>query len=447
MNVQTILAIGQPQIHQAMKSIAGLSVVDETFHRTEVLGLCQRHMPDLLIISEMLQGKELGNLIPFLITIKNACPYTRIIYLPGQLDQTKRDDRLKVQTLIQHEIYDIYTQSQLSLRDLKQIIQTPKELEDLREWFTSESPFLRNHRNQEDFTDWEEDTLDDPPSQPMFSKRQQLDRLDLSSTIRHPERILPVDEGLHSLPLNSDLEAPLNRKRFFHSFAKKKKTERASCPKTKMNLPKISFDRKQVGYRFISLGMLLTGCFLIYTGIQPVLTLKSNTNNSVTEWEQTKQELQTLNRDQLVIEEYTESENIQEITPAHEGMYGLIQIQEGGKRIGLYEGTTNAILDQGAGFDLTMANPGEIGNAVIYGHREEVFWGLKDVKVGDQIRIETLTGDFVYQIKETFVTTPEDEKIYQDSESSMITLVTCYPFIYMGPTPERYVVVAEQIQN
>ena len=62
--------------------------------------------------------------------------------------------------------------------------------------------------------------------------------------------------------------------------------------------------------------------------------------------------------------------------------------------------------------------------------------------IGDNITVETLDGTLTFEISEIQIVDPEDPYIYHTAEEPTITLVTCYPFIYMGPTPERYVVKA-----
>ena len=70
---------------------------------------------------------------------------------------------------------------------------------------------------------------------------------------------------------------------------------------------------------------------------------------------------------------------------------------------------------------------------------------LKNFKVGDSIVIETKTQTLTYQVTSTRVTYPQDTSIYDKSDQHKITLVTCHPFVYMGPTPERFVVEAELV--
>ena len=61
-------------------------------------------------------------------------------------------------------------------------------------------------------------------------------------------------------------------------------------------------------------------------------------------------------------------------------------------------GTTDAILKQGIGVDESTVQPGEVGNSVLYGHRENILWNLKNVEIGDEIKVETLEGLLVFKI-------------------------------------------------
>ena len=94
------------------------------------------------------------------------------------------------------------------------------------------------------------------------------------------------------------------------------------------------------------------------------------------------------------------------------------------------------------GLDADGAMLGEVGNTVLYGHREQIFWGLKDVQLGDEINVQTHHEDLVYEIVEIEIVDPTDPFIYRQEDESVLTLVTCYPFIYMGPITDRYVVKA-----
>jgi LPXTG-site transpeptidase (sortase) family protein len=110
------------------------------------------------------------------------------------------------------------------------------------------------------------------------------------------------------------------------------------------------------------------------------------------------------------------------------------------------EGTTSKALRKGPGHFAGSAMPGRSGgNVVIAGHRDTHFRMLKDVEIGDEIRIGTTSGDYRYRILETRIVSPKDISSLRPEEDSVVTLITCYPFYFVGPAPKRFVVRAAAI--
>jgi sortase A len=91
------------------------------------------------------------------------------------------------------------------------------------------------------------------------------------------------------------------------------------------------------------------------------------------------------------------------------------------------------------------ALPGQVGNVGVAGHRDTFFRGLKDVRTGDEIQFSTLSGDFKYEVESLIVVEPEDVGVLAPSSEKVLTLVTCYPFSYIGDAPKRFVVRARQV--
>jgi sortase A len=89
--------------------------------------------------------------------------------------------------------------------------------------------------------------------------------------------------------------------------------------------------------------------------------------------------------------------------------------------------------------------PGELGNVVLSGHRDTFFRPLRNIQLGDEIKIKTLDGEFEYQVKSTKVVLPRDVQVLQPSGENTLTLVTCFPFYYVGAAPKRFIVHAHQI--
>ena len=108
----------------------------------------------------------------------------------------------------------------------------------------------------------------------------------------------------------------------------------------------------------------------------------------------------------------------------------------------VFEGTDDVTLDRGAGRIVGTALPGQAGNIGIAGHRDGFFRGLKDVTKGDEIKLVTSDGVATYVVDQISVVTPQDVSVLQPRPVSSITLVTCFPFYFVGSAPERYIVSA-----
>jgi sortase A len=88
------------------------------------------------------------------------------------------------------------------------------------------------------------------------------------------------------------------------------------------------------------------------------------------------------------------------------------------------------------------ALPGHAGNVGLAGHRDTFFRALRDIHSGDIIRMVTPTGAFMYRVDRTDVVQPRDVWVLDSTPSPALTLVTCYPFTFIGAAPERFVVRA-----
>lgn len=113
------------------------------------------------------------------------------------------------------------------------------------------------------------------------------------------------------------------------------------------------------------------------------------------------------------------------------------------REVPIIEGAKPEQLKKGAGHHPDMAYPGQVGNCLLFGHRNTVFRDFGDLKKGDTIQIKTEYGTFTYEISDMQVTFPLDPLMFKGYNEPMLTLVTCYPFHYVGPAPKRYVVVCK----
>lgn len=111
-------------------------------------------------------------------------------------------------------------------------------------------------------------------------------------------------------------------------------------------------------------------------------------------------------------------------------------------RVPVFNGTDSLTLDRGVGWIVGTSKPGELGNIGIAGHRDGFFRGLKDVISGDEIDLETIHGTERYFVGNEQIVQPEDVSVLAPRSIPTLTLVTCYPFYYVGSAPQRYIVTA-----
>jgi sortase A len=127
-----------------------------------------------------------------------------------------------------------------------------------------------------------------------------------------------------------------------------------------------------------------------------------------------------------------------------DALIGRIEVPRLGIRAIIVQGTTNRALRRAVGHIEGTALPGESGNVGIAGHRDTFFRGLRQIRKDDVVLVRTLDATYSYSVDSIQVVDPEDTWVLKASGSPGLTLVTCYPFDYIGSAPRRYVVHARQ---
>jgi len=122
---------------------------------------------------------------------------------------------------------------------------------------------------------------------------------------------------------------------------------------------------------------------------------------------------------------------------------GILTINKINLQVPIYNGTDDVTLDRGAGRIKGMARMDEDGNLGISGHRDGFFRGMKDVKVGDDIDIQTTLGTENYEVTSIIIIPKEDASVLAPTTEKKLTIVTCYPFYFVGHAPKRLIVTAK----
>lgn len=131
---------------------------------------------------------------------------------------------------------------------------------------------------------------------------------------------------------------------------------------------------------------------------------------------------------------------------ANNVLLGLIEIPRLDTASIVEEGVETSTLWKAVGHVPGTTLPGERGNAVLAAHRDTYFSGLGDLKVGDLVSFKSPTATYSYRVESTRIVEPDDAEVLRTSNEPTLTLVTCYPFHYIGNAPQRYVVTAREEQ-
>jgi len=125
------------------------------------------------------------------------------------------------------------------------------------------------------------------------------------------------------------------------------------------------------------------------------------------------------------------------------GLVGMLDVPRLQLSTPVIEGDDDRTLKRAVGHLPDTPMPWDAGNSAIAGHRDGLFRPLKDVKVGDEIRFRTTRDEFRYRVTRTSIVMPDDLSVLApQSDPATLTLITCYPFYYVGSAPKRFVVHA-----
>jgi len=127
------------------------------------------------------------------------------------------------------------------------------------------------------------------------------------------------------------------------------------------------------------------------------------------------------------------------------GVLGEIQVRRLHLKAIVVQGDSHTILRRAVGHIPETALPGEPGNVALAGHRDTFFRPLRNIRLGDSITLQTSNGAFQYLVESTEVVSATAVEILNATPGRTLTLITCFPFDYVGPAPKRYVVRAREL--
>jgi sortase A len=129
------------------------------------------------------------------------------------------------------------------------------------------------------------------------------------------------------------------------------------------------------------------------------------------------------------------------------GVVARLSIQKINLRAMVREGSDDNTLDVALGHIPGTALPGQRGNVGIAGHRDRLFHRLAEVNRDDRIQLQTPAATYTYQVDDMAIVKPEALSVLAAGHGAQLTLVTCYPFNYIGSAPKRYIVKAHLVSQ
>jgi len=130
----------------------------------------------------------------------------------------------------------------------------------------------------------------------------------------------------------------------------------------------------------------------------------------------------------------------QSLTQYFDTPLAVIRIPKIDLEVPVFEGTDDLTLNRGVGLIVGTAKPGQPGNVGIAGHRDGFFRGLKDISEGDRLDLITKQGQWKYEVDHIQIVNSDNVSVLADRGVPSITLVTCFPFYFIGDAPQRWIV-------
>ncbi len=184
----------------------------------------------------------------------------------------------------------------------------------------------------------------------------------------------------------------------------------------------------------ISLLFIFVGAILLSVSIYQFIQQDVQTKTSLKEAE----ELVSKNKGQPVHKE--------EFHPKDGDVIGLLHIPKLDKTLPIIEGTDEDMLEKGVGHYSSTVFPGDGEQILLSGHRDTVFRKFGELEVGDRFIVEMPYGSFEYEFKDSEIVGADDETVIGNKGEEVLTLSTCYPFSYIGPAPDRYIIYAYPVK-
>ncbi|WP_078432023.1 class D sortase [Metabacillus halosaccharovorans] len=217
--------------------------------------------------------------------------------------------------------------------------------------------------------------------------------------------------------------------------------------RTRSRKSKLSKRPKRLLLLSISVSIVLFGLWFgstnAYTFLKGYLLFKTGQVNA--ENNKIKSDLNETNEEEQNKEQ--EQKPLYPVPPEKGENIGELIIPKLEAKLPIYHGTAEEELEKGVGHFAGSVLPGEKDNSVLSGHRDTVFRKLGEVGKGDLLVVKTSAGEFTYKVKKVRIVDKDDRTVIVPKPRATLTVSTCYPFDFIGASPERYILVADLISS
>jgi sortase A len=201
-------------------------------------------------------------------------------------------------------------------------------------------------------------------------------------------------------------------------------------------------------FGLLAFGMIFVGILIcsinLFKFSKSLFSVRSNVSSIQTNHKEILQENENaeLTNINITSNESMEEQSIYPERPEAGDEIGELYIPKLEITLPIFEGTDEEELDLGIGHYSESVLPGENDNSVLSGHRDTVFRKLDKIGEGDLLIVRTLAGEFEYKVHKVRIVDKEDRTVIVPKPRATLTVSTCYPFTYVGPAPQRYILVA-----
>ncbi len=136
-----------------------------------------------------------------------------------------------------------------------------------------------------------------------------------------------------------------------------------------------------------------------------------------------------------------------EVIPGEGQEIGVLTIPKLDRSLHIYQGIREETLKKGIGHIPYTPLPGEKSNSILAGHRDTFFRNLDQLKIGDVLIIRRSNQSYIYKVKKIRIVDKDDKTVIIPKPRSTLTLITCFPFTFIGSAPERYIIESELISK